>query len=455
MALIDDLQQVTWTSPNKDIFTLKTLESGYSQKHIGEVKENPRTSCTASSSNKTNGGKKCASTSSGKKRVSNVNDTFTDLGVGGRDITLDCYFIGENHYTNATSFINALAQTGKSKLQLAYGDEFTVNVISFKVSNNLTQNVNTTVVNVNWHETSGTTYPQSTTSKTKEIKNSASTIKENVAADFSQAVDTIAASTTRLQTFTSNFKNALNKVSNVLNFADNLTLSTILTDILGQNLSTSALTIASQLGIIFYKAAALTSKVKNLSGFTLASTGLNTLDDGWTSLISTLISNSTTSSNTASLTTVEIDNLMLNDTLATLAITAAAETIIETDYETRTEAIEASKNLVTLFQTWNEFAEDELDKITELENFIIRDGGLQSVVVQAANEILDRSYKLKIEKTVVLAEDKTPLELAYEYYTDDFYSDPDAALEYLITTNNLKDDDFLLLKRGTEVKIYV
>ena len=455
MAFLENLQQVTWTSPNKDVFTLKTLESGYSQKHIGEVKENPRTSYSASSSSKTKGGKSSASTSSGKKRVSDVNDTFTDLGVGGRDITLDCYFIGENHYTNAASFINALAQTGKSKLQLAYGDEFTVNVISFKVSNNLIQNVNTTVVNVNWHETADTTYPQSTTSKTKEIKNSASTLKDNVAADFSQAVDTIAASTTRLQTFTSNFTSVLNKVSNVLDFADNLTLSTILTDILGQNLSTSALTIASQLGIIFYKAAALTSKVKNLSGFTLADTGLSTLYGGWTSLISTLISNSTTSSSATSLTTAEIDNLMLNDTLATLAITAAAETTIETDYETRAEAVEASKNLVTLFQTWNEFAEDELDKITELENFIIRDGGLQSVGVQAANEILDRSHKLKVEKTVVLAEDKTPLELAYEYYTEDFYSDPDAALEYLITTNNLKDDDFLLLKRGTEVKIYV
>lgn len=73
----------------------------------------------------------------------------------------------------------------------------------------------------------------------------------------------------------------------------------------------------------------------------------------------------------------------------------------------------------------------------------------------SANEILERSYKLKVEQIIVLSESKTPLELAYEYYKDDFRNDPDGTLEYLIRTNDLKDEEFFLVPQGSEVKIYV
>ena len=43
MGYTDEFQAVVWTSPSGTAFTLKTLESGFSQKHVGEVKENPRT----------------------------------------------------------------------------------------------------------------------------------------------------------------------------------------------------------------------------------------------------------------------------------------------------------------------------------------------------------------------------------------------------------------------------
>lgn len=72
-----------------------------------------------------------------------------------------------------------------------------------------------------------------------------------------------------------------------------------------------------------------------------------------------------------------------------------------------------------------------------------------------ANEILERSYKLKVEQKITLTEDKTPIQLAYKYYNEDFRNDPDGTLEYLIRTNNFTDEQFFLIPRGTEVKIYV
>lgn len=463
MGFLDNLQDVTWTSPTGKSFIIKTLESGYKRKHIGEIKENPKTSYSSSVSNS---GKKAkgsttsrhssVSTSSSKKTVRDSNDTFTDMGIGGRDVTMDCYFIGENHSKQAELFADALCEVGKSKLQLAYGQEFTVNVLDFGVTNSLVDRINVTIVQVNWHETAKATYPKSQQSKKKEIKNLASATKENIAQTVSDAVSNIT-TPSRLQNFTTSFSNVLNKVSNGLNVANNITLKSIMTDIMGQTLgATNAFTIMSQLGVVMYKAAALSSKVKNLnSGFGLSST-FGTLFGGWDALVASLISSSTPTNRSSNvLTPEEIDNLMINDSTVSLALTSLAESLVETEFETRAEAVEAAKNLEELENKWTTFIEEQYSKITTLEDYYIRDGGLVDIVAATANEILERSHKLKVEKRITLSEDSAVVDLAYRYYPEAFREDPDGTINYLITSNGLKDDEFFLLKRGTEVKIYV
>lgn len=63
---LEKRQDVTWTSPSGKVFVLKTLVNEYTRKHIGEVKENPKTTYTASSSS-----------SSGKKRRHNSSGVST------------------------------------------------------------------------------------------------------------------------------------------------------------------------------------------------------------------------------------------------------------------------------------------------------------------------------------------------------------------------------------------
>lgn len=461
MEFAKNLQSTIWTSPEGQTFVLKTLESGYKRKHIGEVKENPRTSVSSSSSTKAGGGKKSStsshtsvSTSRATKRVQDSNDTFTDMGIGGRDSRLDCYFIGEKHAQESEAFENALCQVGKSQLQLPYRDEFTVNVLDFDVKNNFIQNVNCTIVSVQFHETSKTTYPKSDKSKTKEIKNAASNTKAAIAQNLSATVSAIQ-NPTRLQSFTNSFSAALGKVSKVLDTANNVSLNSVMSDIMGQSVGSNILTMASQLGIVFYKAANLTKKVKNAgSSFSLPGT-FRTLSGGWSDLISTLIQNSATSSRSKTITKDEIDNLLINDSIASLAIISAAENLIEEQFDTRAEAVEAAKTLEILEETWTSFVEAECEKITSLEDVFIRDGGTTNIVSAAANEILERSYKLKVEKRITLSEDMSIIDLAYTHYPESFRDDPDGTINYLITTNGFADDEFFLLKRGREVKIYV
>lgn len=460
MSILDFLQDVVWTAPDGASFIIKTLESGYSRKHIGDVKENPRTSVSHSTSTKGGGGKKSktssstsVSTSQSKKRVGDSNDTFTDLGVGGRDVQLDCYFIGNKHHIESEIFTKALCQVGKSKLRLAYGDEFTVNVLNFEVKNSLVEKVNSTIVVVKWHETSPSTYPKSQTSKKKEIKNLATEAKENIAQTVETTTNAIT-SPTRLAAFAANFSSALNKVSAALDVANNITLNSIMSDILGQNIMSNSFTITSQLGVLFVKSAMLVNKTKSLaSGFTLP--GYSSLFGGWQSLLASLKTESLKSTTSPIYTPEQIDELKLNDSIASSAIISVAETLLDTEFETRAEAVEAAKNLIEIENEWTEFVEEQESKITNLEDAYIRDGSTSDIVAAAANEILEKSYKLKVEQTIILTEDKTPIELAYEYYKTDFMENPDDTLEYLIRTNNFSDDEFFLIKRGQEIKIYV
>lgn len=435
MELLKDNQGVVWTSPNGNTFYLKTLEDSYTQKHIGEVKENPKDK------------------DSNKKKVQDCNDTFTDMGVGGKDVSLDCYFIGDNHTTKAKELIEALKQKGKSKLKLVDEDEFTVNVLSFSKKRTLVKNQNCTIVSIEFHETAKTSYPTSSTSKTKQLKNQAEDIKEEIAQTLTQTVENIKNDTSRVQSFSDNFSNALTKISDELSVLSNASLKSIMTDISSQNIISNISTITSQVGIVLSKAATLANNVKSELSLDsiIAFSGDNF--GNWENLINDFISLS--KANKSVLNKKEIDNLIINDAMASMSIISFGQSLAEKNFETRLEAVEAAKTLKELEEVWTEFIEDELQKAETLENAVIRNNNLNDFVNAAASSILERSYKLKIEQTIILEESASVIDLAYRYYPDDFEKDPDKTVNYLITTNNFVDDEFFYLEKGTEFKIYV
>ena len=434
---------ITWTSPKGKTFNLKTEESGYKRKHVGTVKENPKTSKKSTT-----------------KSITDSNDTFSDLGMAGRDLTLDFIFIGENHISDSAAFESALCETGKSRLMLDAGDELTVNVIDFSVKRGLIQKVNSTVVSVNFHETSKTSYPESSKSGKNDVKQAAAKTKAISAQNLASAVANVKSNASRMQKFTSSYSKMMNNVSSALSTANNISLNSIMTDIMGQNLASNALTMTSQLQIVMSKAAGLATKVRNIGNdFSLANlidsaTGSSSILGSWQSLISSL-KVASTPTGTIALQKSDIDNLLVNDVSATSALSALCENAVNANFETRKEAVETAKGIMNLENEWTEFVEEQISQISELNDTIIRDSGISELVAAACGEILNQSYELKVEKTIVLSEDKTIFELAMENYPDEFEQNPDETVQYLIKSNNLQDDDFFLVQRGSEIKIYV
>lgn len=433
---------ITWTSPKGNVFNLKTTESGYKRKHVGTVKENPKTA------------------KSSTKKITDSNDTFSDLGMAGRDVNLDFIFIGENHSSDASSFEAALCEVGKSRLMLDYGDELTVNVIDFSVKRDLLKNINSTIVSVNFHETSKTNYPETSKSGKNEIKNASEKTNEIVAQKLADSVLSIQNDSGRMQKFASAYSKMMNNVSSALSTANNVSLNSIMTDIMGQDVMSNALTMTSQMQIVMSKAAALTLKVKNsTSDFELpeivnSTTGSSSVLGSWENLINSLMVASYIQTETG-LQKSDIDNLLINDVSAVSALSALSQSAVNVNFATRKEAVETAKGLIQLEEKWTEFIEDKLKNIKELNDAIIRDSGIVELVATACGEILKQSYELKVEKTIVLSEDKTVLELVAEHYPEDFQETPDETMSYFIKSNDLSDDEFLIIKRGSEVKIYV
>ena len=60
-----------------------------------------------------------------------------------------------------------------------------------------------------------------------------------------------------------------------------------------------------------------------------------------------------------------------------------------------------------------------------------------------------------MERKIILPEDESIVNLAYKYYPADFELLPEETIEYLIYSNNLQDEEFFILRKGTELKIYV
>lgn len=427
MKEIDTL--VYWTSPKGKTFALKATETGYKQKHIGEVKENPK------------------SKKSNRKKIQDVSDTFKDFGIGGRDLNLKFYFFGENHATESEAFENALCETGKSKLQIPYRAPFTVNVLDFEVANDL-KIVNQTVVSVQFHQTSHTKFPTAVKSQKKAIKNMATLQSAKIAETLETTVSDIQGEV-RQNSFVSSFSAALNKVNGILAEVNNVSVNSIMADIMGQDVLSNVGTIAAQLQTSFREVGRLKTTVSDFTDFNFGNLVNLSALSALTSIINAFKIRGYYKTKS------DIDKLVINKSVGGMALLAEAETAADKAFTTRKEAVEAASNLKENFENWNDFVENELENITDLADAPIDDGGMRDVINKTANAIIEESFDLKIEKRIILTESTTPFELAYKYYAEDFATDPDGTVDYLIKTNDLADDEFFMLEVGRAVKIYV
>lgn len=418
MGYAERQKECSWTSPSGKVFKLKLVqEYELSKKHIGEVKNNPSRSYGKKNSRRT------------YRTVNSSADTFQDMGTAGADIPLQVVYTGENHDLEADKLWEALSERGRSKLQLLYGGIITVQVIEFKRKSGLIKNCACTTINIQLHEVAGNIYPQvKDDTSSKAVKTSAASMSA-LAEELSEAAETVS----NPETFLSKLQNGINKAGGVFGNIQNTTFTGILSDLASGTLLVNPFVMGTQIGKLFNTA---------FSSYSSAVSVLHSLK----SILNVFTSESLPSR----------DEYIANNYIASSAIISAAEVLPQIEYDTRKDAVQAAEDFQDIYDEYVEYTEIIEEPFNEtLEDYIYSSVDINKAVQETVGAVIDKADNLKVEQHIVLSEPSNLISLACKYYRDEFKDDPEAAVDYLIKTNNFKEDDFLYLDRGREILIYV
>ena len=408
MSYLDRIKKIKWISPKETEFELFFIKDyKYSLKHIGDVYENAGV-----------GG-----------------SIFYDEGVAGKNIPLTVKFIGDDHDIEADKFEQAFCEIGKSKLQLPFGSEITVNAISLERSYSINNEVSATIFKVVFHEIDDNIYPSTKKSEKLAILNKNTELNAKNALVYSRWAD-------KLSDMTASFNDNLSFATNLFSNIKSGNYSAVLSDIQAQVFSNNPNILANQIGVLFDE-------------------GFKAIDNykGITNIIGAILAN------TAGKTDESLAEVLANDFFCKTALISASSRLLEADsydtstkiFETRKQAIEATEAITKIFNDYKNYIEDRqnLKSSESLETSFSQEVLIDSSIREFTGYLINLSFELKTEQTVLLDEPTNAVDFCYRFYADKFKENPEDTIDYLAKTNNFKDKDFFYLEKGRSLTIYV
>lgn len=417
LEFLDRRRTISWTSPTGKIFNLTNIrEHSYSFKHYGNL----YTIATAKESQ------------SDTTVDMTKGDVFTDLGVSGREITLTILFSGNNHDLESQKFELAFRELGSSKLQLAYGNPLRVNAQSLTKTQHLVENVASTSLEVSFIEVQQN-LPLGTAPNTAKLQ-------EQIAEVETQSQNSLMAQLQALDVddLTKAYDSLGKEIVNLSNVFSDVTtgdFQAILRDIQANLLNTSSNTLLQQ-----------TSKLLDL-GFKVA---------GSAPTLGQILSKSITPLQQSNVSSKA--ELLMNHGLATSCLLSTAKVISNNtlDLQTRREASQLATTLQTIYDDYvNHYELTAKALVQDFQDVLVDRVSLHTLMAQVINSLLESSLTLKTELFLTLEQDVTLINLAYEYYREEFTKNPEATLDKIITINRLQDEELILIPKHRQITLYV
>lgn len=375
-----------------------------------------------------------------------VNDAYVqDNGHGSRRYPLRCIFTGNHCDKLATAFEAALLERGKGKLEHPlYG---TFDVVPFGDINrrdDLKSAANQSIVEVTFWTTVDAVYPSGDSNPRSEILAALdgfdlAAAQQFTAADLDSALQRANLKTTvraTLRQVSAALQNVADSVESVnREFRDLQSLVNFGLDVLvGQ-----PLLLAQQIANL------ITAPARALAG-------IRSRLDAYRNLLNQLLSNSRSSSADRALSAnqrIKAQNdFRVADLSANSAVAGSVRSVLETEFTTKVEAIEAANEIAEQLDTlteWRERRFEELELIDTGESY----QALQRAVALATGLLVEVSFSLVPERSIVLDRPRTIIDLAAE-----LYGEVDERLDFLISSNNLSGSDILLLEPGRRILYY-
>jgi len=364
----------------------------------------------------------------------NSNNTYVqDNGNTSRRYPLRIFFWGTDYDIESEKFLNALEQKGIATLSHPmYG---IVQVIPFGTitrRDDLKTAGNQAIFEITFFNTINILYPNSQNNTQNVVINSIEEYNTVTADNFGNKIDL--SSEVSKATFKNGFESLTKNTGSSLNGLVKTSKSaetqfnTIQDSILGglDSLVDDPKTLISQAN----KLIQLPSKVEISFLSKLNSYG---------NLINTNVNTKPTSNN-------EYQNLAYyNNTY----LTGLSSSAINNTFDTKNEAIEVAILLLEtleLITNWSDDISEDLSIIDTGESY----QKLQETISLTAGFLVELSFSLKQERSIILDRDRTLIDLSYE-----IYGEVDNQIDFLINSNKLSGNEILELPKGKEILYYV
>lgn len=373
----------------------------------------------------------------------NANGTLVQgLGHSGRRFPFRVIFSGENYDETAEKFMELIQERGTGKLEHPiYGVKNVVPLGRIKRRDDLKSAGNQAIIELVFFETLGTAFPTSQDDPAALVLQALEDFKLDESEAFNEltSLDSAVETTTfknEYQTLLDITSNALQEIAdtqedvrkqfNAIKDSINNGIDILIGD---------PLTLAFQtIELIATPGRALTSITARLDAYSnllglIIDSGVAVLFPGSDSRVS--------------------NAFHTKDMYALSYVTASTEAVLNNQFETKVQAIEAAEVLLDMMDDVTVWREDNFESLGEIDTGEAYQQ-MQNSVALAAGFLVEISFSLKQERIITLDRSRSIVDLEGE-----IYQTVDENLDFLISSNNLTGDEILELPRGREIVYYV
>ena len=371
-----------------------------------------------------------------------VGTFIQDNGRSGRRLPLRIFFSGDDYDLDTNDFEVGLAEIGRGKLEHPiYG---TLDVVPFGTINrrdDLKTAANQAILEVTFWETIDILFPSAQADPGAEVLTAVNEYNAATAEQFEEVLDIDTA--VEEATFQNQYQLVLDIAQSILqDIADaqddvrqefNAIFESINAGI--ETLVEDPLTLAFQTTIFLQTPAKAIESIRARL-------------DAYSNLATSIIG-AEGSVRTPGLDSQEANAFQNDDLFVSTAVTGAITSVVNNQFETKPEALSAAEEILDLASAVTVWRDANYESLG-----LIDTGGsyqqFQEAVALTAGFLVEISFSLKQERSIVLTHSRTIVDVVAE-----LYGTVDEFLDFLITSNNLTGSEILELPAGKKIVYFV
>ena len=389
-----------------------------------------------------------------------------DLGHTGRRYPVRLFIWGDDHDQKADAFMLSLEERGAGKMEHPiYGVK---TVVPFGIINrrdDLKTAANQSVFQFAFWETTNIIYPSSQTDPASEVIAAVNAYNIASSEQFENNIELD--STVEQVTFQNTYLALLDQATAVLEpiavtQQDVETQFNAIVDSINSGINIlvdDPLTLAFQTSVMIQSPArALTSISARLEAYSnLASqiTGTSRIINPDGSEGEPVIADGNIA--VTGVDSTNANNFFARDLYASTYSTGSIVSAVNNQFKTKSEALETAERILSDFEElvfWRDANYESLSATSNEPTGVIDTGEayqqLLNAVALTAGFLVEISFTLKQERSIVLDRARTPLDLEAE-----LYGTVDENLDFLISSNDLSGSEILEIQRGREIVYYI